>query len=133
IILANQLVTGLTPELPGDLAPESADHGPVGLVVQSSGGDLGPHENRSPHVAGDRNRALLEQLFDSRQGAGGRGREEMIEGQLRVGLAAAEIGLELDDWIAARSGHAKEGLGEQSAEALGEEGSAEELGGVLVF
>src|SRR5208337_3583049 len=41
--------------------------------------------------------------------------------------------LELDDWIAARSGHAKQGLGEQSAQALGEEGSAEERGGVLVL
>jgi hypothetical protein len=50
-----------------------------------------------------------------------------------VSLAAAEVGLELDDRVAAGAGQAGEGADEELAEALGEEGAAEELGGVAVL
>ena len=57
----------------------------------------------------------------------------MIERQHRVGLAAAEIGLQLDDRVASLAGQSQHGLRQQPAQALGQEGPAEELGRVLVL
>ena len=48
-------------------------------------------------------------------------------------LAAAEIGLQLDDRVASLAGQSQHGLRQQPAQALGEEGPAEELGRVLVL
>ncbi len=46
---------------------------------------------------------LLEHLLDARQLGGGRAAEQVVEREHRVRLAAAEVGLELDDRIAARA------------------------------
>ena len=57
----------------------------------------------------------------------------MPEGEHGVGLAAAEVGLQLDDRIAAGAGQAFDRAEEQAFEAFGDEGAAEELGGVFVL
>ena len=51
----------------------------------------------------------------------------MIERQHRVRLAAAEIGLELHDRIAALAGDALDAADQQALQALGQKGAAEEL------
>ncbi len=48
-------------------------------------------------------------------------------------LAAAEVGLELDDRVAAAIGEALDAANEESAQAFGEEGASEELGRVAVL
>ena len=50
-----------------------------------------------------------------------------------MGLAAAEVGLQLDDGIAALAGQAAHGPGQHASQALGQVGAAEELGRVPVF
>ena len=57
----------------------------------------------------------------------------MIERQHGVGLAAAEVGLELHDRITTAAGKAPHGADEQRLQALGEIGAPEELDGVPVL
>ena len=57
----------------------------------------------------------------------------MVERQHRVGLAAAEVGLELHHRVAALARDALHAADEQALEALGEVGAAEELRGLAVL
>ena len=57
----------------------------------------------------------------------------MIEGQHGVGLAAAEVGLQLHDGLAALAVQALESICQQTSQALGQVGAAEELGWVAVL
>ena len=57
----------------------------------------------------------------------------MVERQHRVRLAAAEVGLELHDRVAALAGEAPDRADQHPLEALGEIGAAEELDGVPVL
>ena len=57
----------------------------------------------------------------------------MIQGQHRVGLAAAEVGLQLDHRVSGLAIEAKQGDAQQILEATGDVGAAEELGRVGVF
>ena len=50
-----------------------------------------------------------------------------------MGLAATEVGLQLHYGVAACAEEAPEGVGEETPEALSEEGTAEELTGVAVL
>lgn len=59
-------------------------------------------------------------------------REEMVEREHRVRLAAAKIGLKLHDRVAALARDALHATHEQSFKALGEERATEELLGLLV-
>ena len=60
-------------------------------------------------------------------------REQVVEREHRVGLAAAEVGLELDDGVAALATEPLDGADEHAFQALGEVGAAEELDGVAVL
>ena len=60
-------------------------------------------------------------------------REQVVERQHRVRLAAAEVGLELHDRVAALAGEAPHRADQHPLQALGEIGAAEELDGVLVL
>jgi hypothetical protein len=57
----------------------------------------------------------------------------MIERQHGVGLAAAEIGLQLDHRIAALSCQAQHAVDEQAFEALGKKGAVKKLAGVFIL
>ena len=59
--------------------------------------------------------------------------EQVVKRQHRVRLAAAEIGLELHDRVAALAGEAPHGAYQHPLQALGEIGAAEELDRVPVF
>jgi len=76
---------------------------------------------------------LLQHRLDACQVGGGGAGEEVVERQHGVRLAAAEVGLQLDDRITARAGEALQGVGEQVGQAVGEEGAPEELGRIAVL
>src|SRR5215210_6014581 len=57
----------------------------------------------------------------------------MVEGQHRVGLAAAENGLELYGGIATFASETLSGVSQETDHAVGQVGALEELYGVLVF
>ena len=59
--------------------------------------------------------------------------EQVVERQHRVGLAAAEVGLQLDDRIAAGAREPLHGADQQARQPGGEKGAAEEFGRVAVF
>ena len=120
----------LAAELPGQLAPQRADHGAVGLGDGIAGRDLvadqhdalrlGQRSSRPPRPAPRRRPA---------SSPGAAPGEQVVERQHRVGLAAAEVGLELHDRVAALAGEALHGADQQALQALGEVGAAEELRG----
>ena len=57
----------------------------------------------------------------------------MVQGQHAVGFAAAEVGLQFDNRISPLAAKTLHGIDEQLLQALGDEGAAGELRGVLVF
>jgi hypothetical protein len=60
-------------------------------------------------------------------------REEVIQREHGVGLAAAEVRLELNHWVAALPGEPADRPDQQPLEAVGQVGAAEELDRVAVF
>ena len=60
-------------------------------------------------------------------------REQVVQGKHGVGLAAPEVGLQLDDGVAAPTGEAADGTGQQALQALRQVGAPEELGRVAVL
>ena len=123
----------LTPELPGQLAPQRAHHGAVGLDDRVAGRDLVAHQH---HAADGRQRlgvGLLHDRIDAGQLAGCDTGEEVIERQHGVGLAAAEVGLELHHRIAAAAGETPHRAHQHGFQALGEVGAAEELDRVAIL
>ena len=60
-------------------------------------------------------------------------RKEVVQRKHGVGLAPAEIRLELDDGVGAARGETPDRANEHSSQALGQVGAPEELGGVTVL
>ena len=54
-------------------------------------------------------------------------------GKHRVGLAATEVGLKLDNRVAVIVGQALYAVDQELPQAVGQKGATEELGGILVF
>ena len=75
----------------------------------------------------------LHDVVDTVQLAGLGAGKEVIEGEHGVGLAAAEVGLQLHDGFAALAVQALQSICQQAAQTLGEVGAAEEFGRVAVF
>ena len=123
----------LAAELPGQLAPERAHHGAVGLGGGIAGRDLVAHQHHAPGGRQRLGARLLHHRVDAHQLRGRDAREQVVERQHRVRLAAAEVGLELHDRVAALAGEAPHRAHQHPLEALGEIGAAEELDGVLVL
>ena len=124
-------------ELPGELAPEGAHFRPVPLDGGRARLEGGSHERDPPHphpreirvaAGGDELLDLLRQVV--RRGAA----EQMVEREHRMGLAAAEIRLEVHHGagvpIAVQPAQRP---GQEVVQALGEVGAAEELHRVPVF
>ena len=76
---------------------------------------------------------LRQHRIDAEQLAMRRAREQVVQRQHRVGLAAAEVGLELDDRIAAAAGQPPDRARQELLEALRQVRAAEELDGIAVF
>ena len=94
-----------------------------------------PHQHGSAdRPAGGQLQAVLGQdLLDAGQLARPGPAGQVVERDQGVGLAAAEVGLELDDGVATGPGEPPGRPGDQVADPLGDEGAAEELGGVAVL
>ena len=133
VVLFDELVAFLAAELPGDFAPEGADDGPVGLLVRLARRNLRTDEDGAFYVLGNRDGEFFDQFLDAGQFARWSSGEHVIECQLGVGLAAAEVGLQLDDRIASLTGQPRYGLRQQPAQAFCQKRPAEELCGVLVL
>ena len=123
----------LAAKLPGQLAPQRTDHGAVRLGRRISWGDLVADEHHALHLR----QALGAGLAHHRIGAGQvrdrRPGKQVIQGEHRVRLAAAEVRLQLDDRIAAFAADPPNGADEEALQAFGEVGPPEELLRVLVL
>ena len=105
VVLLDELVAFLAAKLPGDLAPEGADDGPVGLLVGLAWGNLRADEDGPVDVRWESGSpSSLTSSSTPGSSPAGRAGEEVIQGQHRVRLAAAEVGLQLDDRIASLAG-----------------------------
>ena len=76
---------------------------------------------------------LAADLIEARQAGQGLAGAEVVERQHRVGLAATEVGLQLDHRFTALAVEALEGDAQQVAQAGGDEGAAVELAGIGVL
>jgi hypothetical protein len=59
VVVLDHLVTGLAARLPGQLAPEGADHGAVGLLMGLARRDLGADRNGPVDTGGHRHSSLF--------------------------------------------------------------------------
>ena len=106
---------------------------PSGLVDRVAGGDAVADEDDAVDAGQVGYFGGLHDVVDTVQLAGLRAGEEVVEGEHGVGLAAAEVGLQLHDGFAALAVQALQSICQQAAQALGEVGAAEEFGRVAVF
>ena len=120
-------------QLPGKLAPQSAHLGAVRLGDWVAGRDAVADEDDSVDPRQFGHFGSLHDVVDAVQLAGLRAREQVIESEHGVGLAAAEVGLQLHDGLAALAVQALQSICQQTCQALGQVGAAEEFGRVAVF
>ena len=95
--------------------------------------NLSADENRPADVLRQVNALFLQQFLGSRQFADGGAGEQVMQCQHRVRLAATEVGLQLDDRVSPLARQSQHCLRQESAKPLSQEGSAEELGRILVL
>ena len=120
-------------ELVGQLTPEGVDDGAIGIGGGLGGAEGGAHQHGAggPGNGGDAH--LAAHLIEAGQAGQGLAGAEVIEGQHGVGLAATEVGLQLDHRFTALAVEPFEGEAQQGPHAGGNEGTAVELGGVGVL
>ena len=119
-----------TAELPGELAPDRVDVGPVRLGVAGRGEVIAHDGDPADRLAGQRIESagrekllrILGELADPETGG------HVPESEHRVGLAATEVGLQVDHrrgvGVPRQSAH---GAADEVAQTLGEVGATEEL------
>ena len=123
----------LPPQLPGQLAPQRADHGPVGFRDRVARRDLvadqhDPSDGRHLDRAG-----IAQHRVDAGQIARRRAGEKVVQGEHRVGLAAAEVRLELYDRVAGSAAEALHGARQHALQAFGQVRAPEELDRIAVL
>ena len=133
VSVGDERVAVLAAELPGKLAPERPHLGPVVLLVDRARRDLVADEDSDLRRRRRLETGLREHLLNPRELRGRVTAREVVERDQRVGLAAAEVRLHLDDRIAAFAAQAADGIQQQVPHAFGDERSAEELGRVVVL
>ncbi len=104
VVGAQAIIGRPAAQLPGQFAPQGVDDRAVGLDRRIAGGDAVADQDDATHVRQLVDARLFHDGVDAQQFAGDRAGEEVVEGQHGVGFAAAEVGLELDDGIAAHAG-----------------------------
>ena len=80
-------------QLPGELAPQRPHDGAAVLRHRVAGRDAVAHQHDALHRRQLRHAGVPHQRVDARQLRRGDARAQVIEGEHRVGLAAAEVGL----------------------------------------
>ena len=133
VIRGNARECLLAAQLPRQLAPQRSDDRAVGLGHGIPRRDLVADQHHAPDPGEAVGLRLLQHGLYTGQLAGRRAGEQVVEGQHGVGLAAAEIGLQLNDRIAAASGKAAHRTDQHSLQALGQVGTAKELDRVPVL
>jgi len=120
-------------ELPGQLAPQGADVGSVGLARDGRGLEPVTDENRGRRAGRRSQLRLGEHALDARQVRGRVAGREVQQRDERVGLAAAEVRLQRDDRIPALGAQATDRVDREAAQSLGEVRPAKELPRVSVL
>ena len=133
VISGNARECLLAAQLPRHLAPQRTYDRAVGFGHWIPRRDLVADQHHAPGLGEFVGLRLLQHGFDTGQLAGRRAGEQVIEGQHRVSLAAAEIGLQLNDRIAALTGKAAHRPDQHSFQAFGQVGAAKELDRIPVF
>src|SRR5579875_1438811 len=90
-------------------------------------------ENRSLGLRQARYSGGVKHTLDAGELLHRRAGKQVIQRKHRVGFPAAEVGLKLDDRIAARAGQALDRAGEQLLQAVRDESALEEIARILVF
>ena len=126
-------IGGLAPQLPGQLAPQRAHHRAVALGYRIAGRDLVADQHDAAHGGQFFGLCFLQDGIDAGKFERIDAREQVVQGQHRVSLAAAEVGLKLHHRIAAPAGKAMHGPEQQPPQAFGEVGAPKKLHRVAVL
>ncbi len=133
VIRGDAGVPGGTPQLPGQLTPQRPHERPVRLGHGIARGDFVADEDDAPRRRQLCGAGCPQRVVDARQLARRGAREQVVESEHRMGLAAAEVGLQLHDRIATLTAEPPYRSGQHSLEALGQIRPPEELGRVPVL
>ena len=91
------------------------------------------HKHGPRHPVGQKQPLLGQHLSNAGELLGGNTRRQVVEGNEAVGLAAAEVGLKLDDGIAPSPGKPTSSPDEQIPQPLSDVGAGEELLWILIL
>ena len=133
VVAPNQLVTLEPAELIGQMAPQRVQSDAAAAGQRGGRGDGLAHQHGPGDLWGQGQVLLGQQLAHAGQVAGGRARGQVVQGDEAMGLAAAEVGLQLDHRVAALARQPPGRGGQQVPQALGEIGAGEEGPWVLVL
>ena len=134
VVLGDARVGLRAADLPRQLAPHRAHHRAVVLGDRIARRDAVAHQNRGLlPVRQRRDAGVPHQRVYAGQRARGNAGAEVVEREHRVGLAAAEVGLQLHDRVAAAAREPLHRADEHPLEALGQVGAPEELDRVAVL
>ena len=123
----------LAAQLPRQLAPEGSNHRAVGFRHRVPRRDLVADQHHPPGRPELRCLRFLEHGVDSGQISRCGPREQVIQGEHGVGLAAPEVRLQLNDGVAAPTREAVDCPDQQALQAFGQVGPPKELDGVAVL
>ena len=133
VVPGDARIGGGTPQLPGKLAPQGTDDRTVGLGSGIARGNLVADQNHAlRHWKAFRIR-FAQHGVDADQLTRRRAREQVVQGKHRMRLAAAEVGLQLHDRVAAPPAEPAHRANQHRSEAFGEVGAPEELDRVPIL
>ncbi len=125
--IRDELVALGLAELPRHLAPQRPNLGAVGLLRDLADGQVRTHEHGAVRLRGAFDFRGAQDRLQAGELRGRRAAEQVVEGEHRVRLAAAEVGLKLDHRIAALPHQPQQRSGEKLAQPVGDERAPEEL------
>ena len=126
-------IGGPAPQLPGQFAPQRAHHRAVALAHRIAGRDLVADQHDAARGGQLCDLGLLQDAVDAREFQRIDAGEQVVQGQHRVGFAAAEVGLKLHHRIAALVAEAAGRPDQQPLQTFGEVGAPEKLHRVAVL
>src|SRR5581483_6722983 len=123
----------LASKLPGQFPPECSNDRAVRLRAGISRRNLVADQDDALHRRQLADASVSQDRVDAEQLARRRAAEQVIKGKHRVGLAATEVGLELDDGITLLARETLDGADEQLLQTVRQVSATEELGRLPVF
>ena len=133
VVPGDARVRGSLPQLPGELAPQGADDRAVGLGGGIARRNLVADQNHPLRHRQAFRARFAQHGVDADQLARWRAGEQVVQGKHRMRLAAAEVGLQLHDRVAAPPAEPAHRTNQHRPEAFGEVGAAEELDRVPIL